>query len=89
MRPRRSAQRFNGALKQQGVPPDLVAVNIGSTDDSIGIGRPFEPRLQMLTGPDRGASAARNRGIADTTGKWMVFLDVYDLLVCSFSGPHA
>jgi hypothetical protein len=72
---------IKGALKQQGVPPDLVVVDNGSTDDSIGIGRPFEPRLQMLTGPDRGTSAARNRGIADTTGKWIVFLDVYDLLV--------
>jgi glycosyltransferase involved in cell wall biosynthesis len=35
----------------------------------------------VLTGPNRGASFARNRGISETSGKWIVFLDADDLLL--------
>jgi glycosyltransferase involved in cell wall biosynthesis len=72
---------IKSALEQRGVMPELVVVDDGSTDNSIGIARTFEPRLRVLTGPNRGVSAARNRGIDETTGEWIVFPDAYDLLV--------
>jgi glycosyltransferase involved in cell wall biosynthesis len=72
---------IKSAREQRGVTPELVVVDDGSTDNSIGIARTFEPRLRVLTGPKGGVSAVRNRGIDETTSEWIVFLDAYDLLV--------
>ena len=72
---------IKSALEQRGVMPELVVVDDGSTDDSIGIARSYEPRVRVLTGANRGVSAARNRGTSETAGGWIVFLDADDLLV--------
>jgi glycosyltransferase involved in cell wall biosynthesis len=72
---------IKSALERRGVTPELVVVDDGSTDNSIGIARTFEPRLRVLTGRNRGVSAARNRGIDETTSEWIVFLDADDVLV--------
>jgi glycosyltransferase involved in cell wall biosynthesis len=82
---------FNGAatitatiesvLSQGNVARDVVIIDDGSTDRSLETARYFEPNLRVITGPNRGASAARNRGIAETASEWIVFLDADDLLV--------
>ena len=72
---------IKSALERRGVTPELIVVDDGSTDNSIGIARTFEPRLRVLTGRNRGVSAARNRGIDETTSEWIVFLDTDDVLV--------
>jgi glycosyltransferase involved in cell wall biosynthesis len=59
---------------------EIVVIDDGSTDGSLAIARRFEPRVRVLTGLNRGVSAARNRGIAETTSDWLVFLDSDDLL---------
>lgn len=33
------------------------------------------PQVRFVTQPERGAAAARNKGVADTTAPWLVFLD--------------
>jgi hypothetical protein len=60
---------------------DILVIDDGSTDASLTIARGLEPRVRVLTGQNRGVSATRNRGIAETTGEWMVFLDSDDLLL--------
>jgi len=65
----------------QRVELEIVVVDDGSTDDSLGIARGFGTALRTFTGPNRGVSAARNRGIAETTGEWIIFLDADDLLL--------
>lgn len=72
---------LESAVVEAGDEAQVVAVDDGSTDHSLGIARAFEPQIRVLTGPNRGASAARNRGIAETAGEWIVFLDADDLLV--------
>jgi glycosyltransferase involved in cell wall biosynthesis len=66
-------------LAQQCVAETIV-IDDGSTDDSLAVARAFEPAVRVLAGPNQGVSAARNRGIAETTAPWLLFLDSDDLL---------
>jgi glycosyltransferase involved in cell wall biosynthesis len=65
----------------QRIELELIVVDDGSTDDSLAIARSFGTALRALTGPNRGVSAARNRGIAETKSEWIIFLDADDLLL--------
>lgn len=72
---------IESALQQRGVSLELAIIDDGSTDASLALARSFQPWVQVLSGPNRGVSAARNRGIGETSGEWIVFLDADDLLV--------
>src|SRR3954454_8147074 len=69
------------ALSQGELGGEILVVDDGSTDGSLAIARGFGPGVRVVTGPNRGVSAARNRGIAETVGEWLVFLDADDLLL--------
>lgn len=75
------AESICSAVAQKAIESNIVAIDDGSTDNSLAIARGFEPAIRVLTGPNQGVSAARNRGIAETAGEWIVFLDADDLLV--------
>jgi glycosyltransferase involved in cell wall biosynthesis len=70
---------LKSALSQRGVL-EVIAVDDGSSDATLAVVRSFEPRTRVVTGPNGGVSAARNRGIAETTADWLQFLDADDLL---------
>jgi glycosyltransferase involved in cell wall biosynthesis len=70
---------LDSALAQDGVT-EIVVVNDGSTDGTLAVARRFEPHVRVLTGPNCGVSSARNRGIAETSAEWLLFLDSDDLL---------
>jgi glycosyltransferase involved in cell wall biosynthesis len=59
---------------------NVVIIDDGSNDGSLTIANSFEPRVRIIAESHRGVSAARNRGIAETKGEWIVFLDADDLL---------
>jgi glycosyltransferase involved in cell wall biosynthesis len=73
-------EALRSAVAQTGAEAEIVAVDDGSTDQSLAIARGFAPGIRVLTGPNRGVSAARNRGIAESGGEWLIFLDADDLL---------
>lgn len=59
----------------------IIVVDDGSTDDSVAVARGFGDRVQILTGPNRGACHARNAGLAKATyqgGEYIVFQDADD-----------
>jgi cellulose synthase/poly-beta-1,6-N-acetylglucosamine synthase-like glycosyltransferase len=62
---------------------DLILVDDGSTDDTREMTNAFaashEGRVRYMYQKNRGAYAARNRGLAHATGKYIAFFDSDDL----------
>ena len=69
-----------GSACVQDVDQEIIVIDDGSTDRSRQIASSFAPYVRLVTGPNRGVSVARNRGIAETRAPWIVFLDADDEL---------
>ena len=64
----------------QGAGVQVIAVDDGSRDATLQVLRAYGSAIQVLSGPNRGVSAARNRGLEQARGDWVVFLDADDVL---------
>ena len=73
-------EAIESALTQTYPNIEVVVIDDGSTDDSLKVIRSFGNRVRWESGTNRGACAARNRGIELARGKLVQFLDADDLL---------
>jgi GT2 family glycosyltransferase len=62
--------------RQTRAPTEVIVVDNGSTDDSVGLVRRRFPAVRLLTFPEnRGFAAAMNAGIAEATAGLVAFLN--------------
>lgn len=74
---------LDSVLSQSYEDIEIVAVNDGSTDQSLNILKKYAenfPNIKILDQNNKGQSAARNRGIESATGDYLAFVDSDDII---------
>ena len=76
-------EAVRSALGQSIPPIEIIIVDDGSQDNTFATARDLasnDTRIAVLTRPNGGAAAARNAGLAQATGDYLLFLDADDRL---------
>ena len=74
-------QRVSNAMEKTGESWELVLVDDGSKDATLGIAKSYEaPNVKVIATENRGASSARNLGFSVAQGEYIQWLDADDLL---------
>lgn len=77
------ADCLNSILNQDFEHYEILAINDGSTDNSLDVCKIFarkDNRIKIFNQPNKGLSEARNKGIQEATGEYLLFVDSDDFL---------
>ncbi|MBW2668721.1 MAG: glycosyltransferase [Deltaproteobacteria bacterium] len=72
-------EAIDSVLAQDYTEFELIVVDDGSTDHTADVLDSYRNVIKVLSQKNKGVSAARNRGIAEASGKFIAFLDSDDL----------
>jgi len=73
-------EAIQSALDQTYSNTEVIVVDDGSTDGSVGVIQSFGDAVRWETGRNRGGCAARNRAFSVSHGEYLVFYDADDLM---------
>jgi len=71
------AEAVESVLGQTYVPLELIVIDDGSTDTSVEVLARY-PDIRLIRQENAGVAAARNRGVAEASGKILAFIDQDD-----------
>jgi len=74
------AGAIESCLNVRTPPAEILVVDDGSTDGTLGVCAGFGDRIQYCRVENGGVSKARNTGAAMASGQWLLFLDADDKL---------
>ncbi len=69
---------INSVIDEHRSAIEVIVIDDGSSDRSVDVIRSFGNQIRWEGGPNRGACAARNRGLALSRGEFVLFLDADD-----------
>jgi glycosyltransferase involved in cell wall biosynthesis len=72
-------ETIENMLRQSRPPSEVIVVDDGSTDESVRVIRSFGDRVKLVIQTNQGPGAARNRGMASSSGEFIQFMDSDDL----------
>ena len=67
-------------IHHPGVLLEIIVIDDGSDDNTWEYVSTYHPHVRLLKNAKKGASSARNTGLAASTGKYVVYLDSDDLI---------
>jgi len=71
---------IESALNQTYSDIEIIAVNDGSTDNSLGILKKYEEKIKIISKENGGVASALNTGISVMSGEWFKWLSADDVL---------
>jgi glycosyltransferase involved in cell wall biosynthesis len=77
------ADALSSCVRQQYNPVEIIVVDDGSTDNTYAIASRYtnaNMNVRVLRTGNKGASAARNTGLSNANGEYLLFLDADDVL---------
>ncbi len=80
---KRIGQCLDSVVLQKGVNLEVLIIDDGSSDETVSICRMYEKKYsfcRVIQQENSGVSAARNTGLENCNGKWIVFVDADDEL---------
>lgn len=75
------AQAIRSALEQTYPNKEVIVIDDGSTDNSLGIIKKYGDFIHWETQTNHGGNSTRNRLLALSTGDWVQYLDADDYLL--------
>jgi glycosyltransferase involved in cell wall biosynthesis len=72
-------ETLRSVLAQRGVELEVIVVDDGSKDATAEVAQGFGSPVRVVRQPNMGVGAARNRGIAESRGQYVAFVDADDL----------
>jgi glycosyltransferase involved in cell wall biosynthesis len=78
------SEALKSVFAQTLLPAEVVVIDDGSADKTEAVVREFGNQVRYIRQENSGVSAARNRGVAETSGDLIAFVDADDILEPEF-----